>query len=124
MKKDGAIVVLLNEKNETLVLLRPGDAKWSPHTWGFPGGRIEENETPEDAAIRETLEETQLEVHDLKVVSIKLKMPVYAYYTRDYTGTVVIDHEHEDWAWASREVIETYPLAPQVFEWVLKHERD
>jgi len=125
MKKDGAIVVLLNEKRQTLILLRPSVAKWSPHMWGYPGGRIESGETPEDAAARETLEETQLEVGALNLVDIKLQMPVYAYYTRDYTGVISIDHEHDDWAWVSREEIETYPLAPQVlelYEWVLNHE--
>jgi 8-oxo-dGTP pyrophosphatase MutT (NUDIX family) len=125
MKKDGAVVVLLNEKRETLILLRPGAAKWSPNTWGFPGGRIEAGEDPETAATRETMEETQLEVRDLKLADLKLPMPVFAYYTRDFSGEVTIDYEHDDWAWASRDKIETYPLAPQVlelFEWVLAHE--
>ena len=125
MKKDGAIVVLLNEKNETLILLRPDAAKWSPNTWGYPGGRIEPGELPLDAAVRETLEETQLVVKDLKVVDLKLDTRVFAYYTKNYTGTVTIDHEHDDWVWVSREEIENYPLAPQVlatFEWVLEND--
>ena len=66
MKKDGAIVVLLNDKNETLILLRPDAASWSPNKWGYPGGRIEPGETPAEAATRETLEETQLEVAGLQ----------------------------------------------------------
>ena len=124
MKKEGAIVVLLNEKNETLILLRPAAAKWSPNTWGYPGGRIEPGESPLDAAARETREETELVVRDLKAVDLKLDTAVYAYYTRDYTGTVTIDHEHDDWMWVSRADIENYRLAPQVletFEWVLQH---
>jgi mutator protein MutT len=125
MKKEGAIVVLLNEKNETLILLRPAAAKWSPNTWGYPGGRIEPGETPQEAAVRETREETQLDARGLKEVNLKLDTPVYAYYTRDYTGTVTLDYEHDDWAWVSRAEIESYPLAPQVlqtFEWVLKND--
>jgi 8-oxo-dGTP pyrophosphatase MutT (NUDIX family) len=125
MKKDGAIVVLLNEKNETLILLRPDAAHWSPNTWGYPGGRIEPGETPMAAAIRETLEETQLEVKGLQEINLNLDTAVYAYYTRDYTGTVTIDYEHDDWAWVSRADIESYPLAPQVlqtFEWVLQND--
>ena len=102
MKKEGAIVVLLNEKNETLILLRPAAAKWSHNTWGYPGGRIEPGETPEEAAVRETREETQLDARGLKEVNLKLDTPVYAYYTRDYTGTVTLDYEHDDWAWVSR----------------------
>mgnify|MGYP003122012037 FL=1 len=125
MKKDGAIVVLLNDKNETLILLRPDAASWSPNKWGYPGGRIEPGETPVEAATRETLEETQLEVAGLQEINLNLDIPVYAYYTRDYTGTVTIDYEHDDWAWVSRDNIESYPLAPQVlqtFEWVLENE--
>ena len=125
MKKDGAIVVLLNEKNETLILLRPDAAHWSPNTWGYPGGRIEPGETPMAAAIRETQEETQLEVKGLQEINLNLDTAVYAYYTRDYTGTVPIDYEHDDWAWVSRDDIESYPLAPQVlqtFEWVLQND--
>lgn len=125
MKKEGAIVVLLNEKNETLILLRPDAAKWSPNTWGYPGGRIEPGESPRAAAIRETLEETELEVRGLKEINLKLDTRVYAYYTRDYAGTVTIDYEHDDWVWVSRHEIENYPLAPQVlqtFEWVLEND--
>ncbi len=77
------------------------------------------------AAIRETQEETQLEVKGLQEINLNLDTPVYAYYTRDYTGTVTIDYEHDDWAWVSRADIESYPLAPQVlqtFEWVLQND--
>ncbi|WP_020614840.1 NUDIX hydrolase [Paenibacillus daejeonensis] len=36
--------------------------------WTFPGGRIEQSETPEECAIRETLEETGLEIEITKKV--------------------------------------------------------
>lgn len=44
---------------EGLVLfLKRGEGGDQPGTWCFPGGRIEGNETPEEAATRETSEET------------------------------------------------------------------
>ena len=58
-------------------------------------------------------------------MDLKLDTRVFAYYTKNYTGTVTIDHEHDDWVWVSREEIENYPLAPQVlatFEWVLEND--
>ena len=38
--------------------------------WMLPGGRVERSETPHDAAVRETLEETGLEVHVDRLVLV------------------------------------------------------
>jgi 8-oxo-dGTP diphosphatase len=124
MQKNGAIAVILNKENETLIMLRPSNAHWAPKKWGFPGGKIEPGEEPLEAATRETKEETQLDVYKLRPVNLELDTPVYAYYTRDYEGDVQIDYEHEDWTWVSINDIGNYDLAPQVldlYEWVLKH---
>lgn len=131
MKKGGAVVVLLNEDNQTLILLRPSNAHWAADRWGFPGGKIEPNEGPQDAAVRETKEETQLSVTNLKVIDVRLPPKdfedegVWAYYTRDYQGTLEIDYEHEDYEWVDRSNIEQYSLAPGVlkmYDWVLENE--
>ena len=122
----GAVLVIIREDNRTLLLLRPKIARWAPFKWGFPGGKIEEGETPEEAAVRETKEETDLDVVKLKPLDLKVDKPIATYYTREYTGKVQIDYEHDDWVWVSRETIGRYPLAPQVltlFEWVLKNDR-
>ena len=58
----------------------------------------------------------------MQPLGLKVDIPVRAYYTRDYTGDVRIDYEHDDWTWVPRSEIERYPLAPQVlqmFDWVL-----
>lgn len=36
--------------------------------WGLPGGFVEHNETPENAAIREVREEAGVEIYDLKLL--------------------------------------------------------
>ena len=56
-------VVIQNEKGELLVIFQK---KWN--CWVFPGGKIEANETPEEAAKREVFEETNLIIEDLKIV--------------------------------------------------------
>ncbi|EKE06163.1 MAG: hypothetical protein ACD_19C00069G0002, partial [uncultured bacterium] len=38
-------------------------------TWAFPGGRIEGDETPEQAAARETLDETGYYIKPIKKIS-------------------------------------------------------
>lgn len=48
---------VLNSKNEVLLLWHKRLKRWMP-----PGGHVDENETPEDAAKRECKEETNLDV--------------------------------------------------------------
>jgi 8-oxo-dGTP diphosphatase len=124
-KIKGAIVVILDSTSRILLLRRPDWVHWAPSKWAFPGGKIEDNESSLDAAIRETKEETNLDVGDLEVLELGLDIPIAAYYTREYTGTVTIDEEHVAWAWVHREELRDYDLAPQVLEmvdWVLKNE--
>ncbi len=55
-----ATVLLVDGAGRALLQLRSADAPASPGKWSFPGGGIEEGETPEEAARRELLEETGL----------------------------------------------------------------
>lgn len=54
----GVAVVLFNESRQVLMGLRKGGHGGG--TWSFPGGHVEFREEPEQAAIREVLEETGL----------------------------------------------------------------
>jgi mutator protein MutT len=126
VRKLGAIVVILNKDNKTLLLKRaPGDY-WAAEKWGYPGGKIEAGETSEEAAVRETKEETQLHVSNLKEVGLKLDIPVNVYYTRSYTGAVKLDFEHTDWAWVDATEAAAIDLAPdtlELYKWALDNGR-
>ena len=124
MPPESAIVVVLDAVDRVLLLLRPTWIKWGAGQWAFPGGKVEAGESREEAAIRETKEETELLVRDLKEVKISLGSTLTMFYTRDYTGVVKIDWEHDDFVWLTRAEVESYDLAPQVLEaydWVLKN---
>ena len=116
--------MVLDGTNQLLILKRPNWVSWAPGKWGLPGGGIEEGETPMQGAIRETMEETTLAVHNLKKVTLPLDKGLHPFYTRSYAGQVVIDAEHEKWVWVGRQEIEKYDLAPAIlpmYDWVLKH---
>ena len=124
-KLEGAVCVLLDSDSRTLLLLRPLSTSWAPGKWGFPGGRIEPGESPRDAAVREAVEETTLEIGQVKPVKLKLDRNVRAYYTREYSGEVEIDYEHDDWAWVHQDDLSRYELAPHVTEildWIIENE--
>lgn len=71
MKKYSVLIPLVEKNNEPHILfqVRAISLKTQPGEICFPGGRIEKNESPIDAAIRETCEELGLTNNDLQIIS-------------------------------------------------------
>ncbi|XEC97322.1 NUDIX hydrolase [Paenibacillus tarimensis] len=67
--------------------------------WTFPGGSIEEGETPEQAAIREVYEETDLKVEIIRplveVYNERIKGMYYCFLGTIIEGTVKLGHDPE-----------------------------
>ncbi|BCB04196.1 NUDIX hydrolase [Bacillus sp. KH172YL63] len=59
-----AATIVLNEENEILLIKSPRNG------WGMPGGQVEEGESLKDAAIRETKEESGIDVEIVKFCGI------------------------------------------------------
>ena len=60
----GAAILILDKQNRLLLLKRSDSGCWGP-----PGGATENGEVVEEAARRETLEETGLQVGDIGTVT-------------------------------------------------------
>ena len=56
-----AVAVIINQNKEILIAKRSKD-QHQGNKWEFPGGKVEENETSEEALHREILEELGIEV--------------------------------------------------------------
>jgi len=57
-------VIIKNEKDEILML----DRKNFPFGWACPAGHVENDESPEEAMIRESQEETNLDVKNYQLI--------------------------------------------------------
>lgn len=66
-------VVILNDRREILLVREKGTPdQQKAGLWHIPSGTVEEGENPQDAAIRETLEETGLQVQITKFLGAYL----------------------------------------------------
>jgi ADP-ribose pyrophosphatase YjhB (NUDIX family) len=99
----------VTESGEVMLIRRgiaPGLGQWAQ-----PGGFLEIDETVRDAAIRETLEETGLEVEPGAIVGLYSGVPaavvVVAFESRIVGGAPAI----------TRESLETRPFAPDAIPW-------
>lgn len=64
-------VIVLNDKNEVLMLHRNSDDEFEPNKWGLPGGKIEGDEQPIESAKRELFEETGIEIDIVELEAIE-----------------------------------------------------
>ncbi len=64
----GAIVV--NDRNEILLVKRSINSRTEPETWSRPGGQVEFGESVEEAVEREVLEETGVTVKVIKFLEM------------------------------------------------------
>jgi len=92
-------------------------------SWVFPGGYMDMDETAEEAATRETLEEANLEVTDLSLVGVFTRPGpgvVVIVYEAKAVGTASAGDETSEVAWFAPDAIPWDELAFDSTEWALK----
>jgi len=98
-KRRSAHVYLIRKDRKALLLKRSSADTWMPGKWGLPGGIIEPGETPREAAIRETKEETNLDVKNISFYLVREKNS-FLFIAREFYGDIILDHESQDYMWA------------------------
>ena len=89
--KKSVQVVLLNKNGEVLAVSRKNDH----NDFGIIGGKVDNGETIEEAAIRETKEETGLNIYNLKLIFAMFKNGYMGYtYLCDYSGNIYTNEPH------------------------------
>jgi ADP-ribose pyrophosphatase YjhB (NUDIX family) len=76
---EGVAVLCRGEEGQSLLMVLQGRPDETP-TWAVPGGSVEPGETPEGAAVRETREETGLEVRIRRRYTVVSGVKAYGAY--------------------------------------------
>ena len=113
-----AAVAMVDADGRVLIAQRP-EGKPLAGLWEFPGGKVEQGETPEQALIRELREELGVEVSEACLApfvfashayeSFHLLMPLYL--CRRWGGMVTGRH-HPQVKWVKPAQLADYPMPP------------
>jgi len=87
-KKDRVRVIIYRDDGKILLVR----GRFSRQKWALPGGGVKHNESYEQAAVRETLEEIGLKIHNLRYIGkansresyAKFSVQVFAAHASDY----------------------------------------
>lgn len=111
-------VALIDSEGRVLLAQRP-EGKSLAGLWEFPGGKVEQGETPEAALIRELNEELGIETKSSCLAPLTfashsypdfhLLMPLFA--CRRWTG-IPTPREGQNLAWVRARDLRDYPMPP------------
>jgi 8-oxo-dGTP diphosphatase len=128
----------LNLANGRILMGKRRSVSKRPGLWETPGGKVEENETPQDALIREWREELDLVVTvgdwiaTTPILDLETRFVVELYHVDIVdTGTLWKKLDHEDVAWTDPALaVERMPCSPAFYlhypairAWLLRRRR-
>ncbi len=112
----GVYAVIQNQNDELLILSLPTSKKFPNEAWMLPGGRLENQENPEDTLIREIKEETNLEINVVSPCHVAIwmsdgepKCSIF-YHCQTKHNQVKLSDEHNAYKWISVEKIDSIPF--------------
>jgi 8-oxo-dGTP diphosphatase len=110
-----AVAVIIDDEHRILITQR---AQMSAHggLWEFPGGKVEADETPYNALVREVLEETGLQVlHAKWLTDVSYEYPNHqvelsVYVVDAFHGEATCCEQQMNLQWVAQSELSSYPF--------------
>ena len=118
--------ILIN--NEKIIIAKRKSTGQLPNKWEFPGGKVENDETPEQCLKRELKEEFDIDVSVGEYLGSStyhydhISIELMAYRTFWVGGSMSLK-DHDDFKWVSVGQLENYDFAPADIPFVEKIRR-
>ena len=110
-------VILTDPDGKILIIKRSTESKTNPGRWELPGGKVGQNESIDQALLREVYEETGLKITPDHVVGVSeqnlhiIRAVHIIMSSRIVEGELTLSPEHEGYAWVFLENLSNYELA-------------
>ena len=114
----GAVVVIFNQMGKTLIVRRHSKDRWMPGKWALVGGKLEDGESPCEAAVREAKEETNLDIENPIEFYTSNNGEVRYHAVKIQNDNVTINFEHDDYSWVYQEELTNYDIVPGLLDMV------
>jgi 8-oxo-dGTP diphosphatase len=111
-------IALIDSNNKILISKRP-DKKHLSGFWEFPGGKVEKNETPENAIIREVKEELNVDINNKCIAPLsfsefdykKFQLLLLLYVCRRWEGEPQ-SMEKNEIKWVEANMLRQFKMPP------------
>ena len=110
------VVAAIIKKDNHFLIVKRNRKKHLGLKWEFPGGKVQENETFEEALIREIKEELNIKISlqdkiaKEKYKDEKIDIVLHYFLCTQEDGTIELN-EHEDLAWVEKKDFDKYNFA-------------
>jgi len=114
---------VIEDEQGLLLIARRRREKSQGGLWEFPGGKLEEGESPEACLRRELLEEMGIEIDVIERFGVNehaydhIHIQLIAYKARYAAGEITLI-DHDEYRWVRREQLAEFSFAPADIKFV------
>tara|TARA_A100001011_G_C13862901_1_gene655722 strand:- start:178 stop:594 length:417 start_codon:yes stop_codon:yes gene_type:complete len=113
-----SVLALVNQDNKVLICKR-SEKKDFPGLWEFPGGKLKNNECPENALIREVKEELNINLEQSCIAPVTFSsssyksynLIIFLYVARKWQNDLKLN-VHQEMRWIKANQLRNYKMPP------------